>query len=82
MDTITIPKTKIKRDGGVVILPIKKYQELCERAAPIYYLKEKSAKELDILVKEGLKDYTKGKTLNASSLKTALKIYARKNRKD
>ena len=81
MNTITISKTKIKNEGGVVILPLKEYQKLCENAVPTYYLKEKMAKKLDILVKEGLKDYAAGKTLSASSLKEALKIYAKKNRK-
>ncbi|MEK7144191.1 MAG: hypothetical protein AAB820_02575 [Patescibacteria group bacterium] len=47
-------------------------------AAPTYYLKGKAAKEADKLVKEGIKEYKTGKTIRASSLKEALKIYGRK----
>lgn len=81
MVTITIPKTKIEKQRGVVILPIKEYQRLCQMATPTYYLKGKEAEELDKLVEEGLKDYKEGETIQASSLKEALKIYARKKNK-
>ena len=55
MVTITIPKNLIKDEGGVVILPLKEYQKLCEMAAPTYYLKGKAAKDLDKLVEGGVK---------------------------
>lgn len=49
-------------------------------AAPTYYLKGKKAKELDRLVEEGLKEYKRGETIEASSLKEALKVYERRQR--
>ena len=67
----------------VVILPLREYEKLRQRAVPTYYLKGKKAKELDRLVEEGLRDYEMGQTIRASSLKEALKIYGReKNRKN
>ena len=48
------------------------------RAVPIYHLTGKAAKELDKLVKEGLKEHEAGRIINASSLKKALEIYERK----
>ena len=81
-NTITLSSKSIQKKGGVVILPLKEYQELCERAAPAYYLKGKEAKKLDKLVEEGLRDYREGRTIKARSLGEALKIYERKqNRK-
>ena len=79
MTTITIPKTKVKKEGGIVILSLKEYQKLCERAAPTFYLKGKEAEKLDKLVEEGLREYQEGKTIKARSLKEALKIYGREN---
>jgi hypothetical protein len=78
MVTITIPKAKIKREGGIVILSLKEYQKLCQRAVPVFYLKGKEAKRLDRLVEDGLREYREGKTIKARSLKEALKIYERK----
>ena len=67
----------------VVILPLREYEKLRQRAVPTYYLKGKKAKELDRLVEEELRDYEMGQTIRASSLKEALKIYGReKNRKN
>ncbi len=80
MNTLTIPRQRIERQGGVVILPIKDYQELCERAVPTYYLKGKEAKKLDKLVEEGLRDYRASKCISAGSLKEALQIYGKKNK--
>ncbi len=78
---ITISKESVRKRGGVVILPIKEYQELCERAVPTYYLKEKEAEELDKLVKEGLKEYRAGKCINARSLEEAMRIYGKKSKR-
>jgi len=65
-NTITISKKTIK--NGVVILPLKEYQKLCERLVPIFYLREKEATKLDKLVKEGLREYRKGKCKSIKSL--------------
>lgn len=82
MNTITISKTKIKKEKGVVILSLDEYQKLCERAIPTYYLEEKAAKKLDQLVSGGLKEYKEGKTIKASSLKEAFKLYGKKRSKN
>lgn len=68
MNTITIPQTRIKKEGGIVILPLKEYQKLCEMAAPTYYLKGKAAKDLDNLVENGLREYQEGKCKTIKSL--------------
>ncbi|GEM_PF-1284145 len=62
MNTITIHKEKIREEGGLVILPLKEYQKLCEMAVQTYYLKGKAAEKLDKLVEKGLKEYREGKT--------------------
>jgi len=69
MTTISISKQKIEKQKGIVILPLKEYQKLCERAVPIYYLVGKEAKELDKLVEEGLKSHRLGKTKKIKSLR-------------
>lgn len=68
MTTITISKTKIQKEKGVVILSLKEYQKLLESAVPTYYLKGKEAKNLDKLVEKGLKDYRKGQCKTIKSL--------------
>lgn len=68
-ELITIPQAQIKQQAGVVILPLSEYQKLFERAFPDYYLKDKSARELDQVVKEGLAEYHAGKTKTIASLK-------------
>jgi hypothetical protein len=68
MNTITISKSRIAKDEGVVILPIKEYIKLAERAVPTYYLTGKEAKDLDKLVTEGLRDYKTGKCKKLKSL--------------
>lgn len=72
-----IQKNSIIKIGKepVVILPLKEYDKLREKAVPTYYLKGKEAEELDKLVEEGLRDHREGKTIKASSLKKALRIY-------
>ena len=81
MATITITNEKIEKQGGVVILSLKEYQKLCEMAVPTYYLKGKMAEKLDRLVEEGLKEYERGETIEATSLKEALKVYERRQRR-
>ena len=68
MSTITIPKRKINKEGGVVILSLAEYRKLSEQAVPTYYLKGKEAKKLDRLVEYGLKEYRAGKTKTLKSL--------------
>ena len=81
MAAVTIDREKIGKQGGVVILSLKEYQELCERAVPTYYLKGKKAEELDRLVEEGLREYERGETIEAESIKEALKVYERRQRR-
>lgn len=80
-NSITIPREAVQTKGGIVILPLKEYQRLCERAVPTYYLKGKEAERLDKLVGEGLKECREGKTIEADSLKDALRGYGRKKNK-
>ncbi len=68
MNTITITKERVKKQKGIVILPLKEYQKLCQQAVPTYYLKGKEAEELDKLVDEGLKEYRRGKCKSIKSL--------------
>ena len=68
MSTVTIDKKRIDKQKGLVILPIKEYEKLRERAVPTYYLKGKAAKNLDLLVESGLKEYRAGKTTQINSL--------------
>jgi len=76
MPSIAIPKKNklilseklVKKNKGLVILSIDEYKDLCERAVPVYYLKGKSAKEVDNLVKEGIEEYKNGKTKKIDSL--------------
>ncbi len=65
---ITISKEKIIKERGLVILPLKEYQKLCESAVPTYYLKGKEAEKLDRLVEEGLREQVLGKTRRIKSL--------------
>lgn len=67
MATITVKKTKIEKEKGVVILPIREYQRLVESSVPTYYLTGKAAKDLDKLVEEGLKEYHEDKTVSYKS---------------
>ena len=80
--TVKISKRKVKKEGGIVILPLKEYRELLARAVPTYYLSGKEAEGIDNLVTEGLAEYRAGKTIRASSVKEALKKYgAEKNKR-
>ena len=68
MATISISKSKVQKNKGVVILSLREYQKLLEQAVPTFYLKGKEAKRLDRLVKDGLKEYRAGKTKKINSL--------------
>lgn len=68
MNTVTIPRKKIKEEGGVVVLSLKEYRRLSERAVPVYYLKGKAAEKSDKVVGNGLKDYREGRTKVLKSL--------------
>lgn len=65
---ITVSKEEIRKKGGIVILPLKEYQRLCEKVVPTYYLKGKEAEKLDKLVEEGLREYQKGRCKTIKSL--------------
>ena len=79
MATVTIQRKKVEQQKGLVILPLKEYQKLLERTVPTYYLTGKEAKKLDRLVERGLKEHREGKTIQAGSLKDALRVYAKRN---
>ena len=81
MNTVTISKNQIRKEGGVVVLSLEEYKRLSLQAVPTYYLKGKEAKDLDKLVERGLKDYREGKVITAGSLGEALKVYAKKNKR-
>jgi len=79
---IIISEKEIQKKGGFVILSLREYRKLCERAVPTYYLKGKEAEELDKLVEEGLREYKEGRTISAPYLKESLKIYERRKNKN
>ena len=68
MSTVTIAKSKIRKEAGVVVLPIKEYQRLLHAAVPTFYLTGKAATGLDKLVEEGLREHMAGKTRTIRSL--------------
>ena len=68
MSTISLSKKQIQKNKGMVVLPIEEYRRLSERAVPEYYLTGKAARDLDKLVKEGLRDYESGKCRKIKSL--------------
>lgn len=68
MNTISISKIKVKKEGGVVILSIKEYERLQASAVPTFYLRGAKASQLDNLVKKGIKSYRAGKTKVLHSL--------------
>ncbi|MEK9184070.1 MAG: hypothetical protein AAB890_03295 [Patescibacteria group bacterium] len=67
-DNITIRKETIQKNGGVVVLSLKEYEELRRQAMPTYYLSGKEAEAVDKLVKQGLRDYKAGKCKEIQSL--------------
>ncbi|MDO8523311.1 MAG: hypothetical protein Q7S12_03460 [bacterium] len=76
---ITIARKRIEKQKGVVVLPLAEYRKLLERAVPEHWLSGKSAKKLDILVENGLRDLKGGKTIRANSISEALNAYRGKN---
>lgn len=68
MANVTVSKTKIDNDKGVVILPIKDYLELLKEAVPTIELSGAAARQLDRLVEESLKEHREGKTKTIKSL--------------
>lgn len=74
--TIKISPKDLKK--GVVMLHLEEYRKLQEASAPTYYLTGKKAEKLDTLVERGLQEHREGKTIEASSLKEALRIYERR----
>lgn len=73
MNTITIPK-KLAKEGDLILIPRKKYEELLERQAPIAYLTAKERKAVDL----GRKEFTRGKSVSLSELKNELRSSRRK----
>jgi len=67
-NSITISRGEVRKKGGIVILPLREYEKLCERAVPTYYLKGKEAEKLDKLVEEGLREYREGRCKTIKSL--------------
>lgn len=67
---LILPREILQKEG-LVILPLKEYQKLCERAVPTYYLRGKEAEELDKLVEGGLRDHNLGKTKKIKSLRVS-----------
>lgn len=68
MAHITVSKSDVEKQKGVVILPLKQYRELIRGAAPTYYLRGKEASKLDRLVNRGLKELKAGKTKKIKTL--------------
>ena len=66
--SISVSKKMVDKNKGVVILSLKEYQKLCERAVPTYYLKGDKAESLDNLVSEGLDEFKNGKSKTLKSL--------------
>jgi hypothetical protein len=52
----------------VVILPVKEYLKLIESFVPAHYLSGRAARDLDLLAKQGLRDYRLGRTKKIKSL--------------
>ena len=68
---IQLPRQALRT--GVVILDLKEFEKIQEKAkptntVPAYQLKGKEAEELDNLVKEGLKEYRAGRCKTINSL--------------
>lgn len=64
--TITISPKALKQ--GVVLIDLEEYQRLKKQSIPTYYLKGTEARQVDTLVKEGIKEYKAGKAKRISSL--------------
>lgn len=68
MATITLSRTKVAQQKGVVVLPVAEYQRLLAATVPTYYLTGKAALRLDKLVEDGMREYREGKTRSIKSL--------------
>ncbi len=68
MSSITISKNIIEQKEGVVVLPIKIYEQLIANVVPTYYLEDLEAIKTDALVEECLEDYRTGKCKIIQSL--------------
>lgn len=68
MKAITVSRAQVKKEEGVVVLPMKEYKRLLAAAVPTQYLTGKAAKDLDKLVEEGLREHRAGKTRKLRSL--------------
>ncbi|MDP2950894.1 MAG: hypothetical protein Q8N55_00770 [bacterium] len=68
-DKITLSKSAVQIQNGMVVLPLQEYKRLCEDAAIItYHLKGKEAEKLDCLVRDGMNEYKAGKCKTIKSL--------------
>ena len=65
---VTISQAALNQAEGVVILSTKEYRQLKAATVPTYYLKGRTARQLDHLVDQGLKEYKQGKTRLLKSL--------------
>ncbi|OGZ00012.1 MAG: hypothetical protein A2945_00660 [Candidatus Liptonbacteria bacterium RIFCSPLOWO2_01_FULL_52_25] len=68
MSGVTIQKSKIRAEKGMVVLPIEEYKKLLLRAVPTFYLSGKAAERIDRLVKDGFTDLKRGKVKRIKSL--------------
>ena len=66
--TGAVPKRLVELECGLVILPLSEYMRLLENTVPAVYLKGRSARSLDRLVTEGLRDHVEGRTRRITSL--------------
>ena len=66
--SITISRKSVQEEDGVVVLPVGKYRELLLKTIPTYYLEGRGARNLDALVREGLRECNTGKTRRIASL--------------
>lgn len=61
-NSITISRKNIQKKGGMVVLSLEEYEELRMTADPVFQLHGKAARDLDKLIKDGMRDYEMGKT--------------------
>lgn len=80
MAIITLAGSTIARQKGLVVLPVKEYQRLLAASVATYHLTGKAARDLDLLVEEGLREHRMGKTVRASSMTEALALYKKRQK--
>ncbi len=66
--TLTIKSNIIQKIGGMVVLPLKEYEKLCQKAAGVFSLKGERAKKLDMLIRDGEIEYKAGRCKTIKSL--------------